>query len=359
MIWVNAGPARRGHQDCIASRNQSPEFGAVLSPGRPSSSAGARFFRIACLRPRAPSGAAAFLRWAWLQALGGPNHLRVKAFRWTLRPKGNPGDAFELDQLSNESGEWPPEGMLVLSPFLPSEAEPAAGHPCFGCAVRERAVCGVLDCEALGTFKRMGHTVRLKPGQALFHEGDPARQVFTVTRGSVKLYRLLSDGRRQVTAFLFPGDFLGLGPDAAHELSAEAMDDVQLCAFPRGRFGDFVDAHPRMERQLYCLAARRLGAAGDQMMLLGRKTALERLASFFVQLQGRAARNGRDGRFVDLPMSRSDIADYLGLTKETVSRLLARLRARRLIRLAAIDRVEILDPAGLAHLAEDAGESRS
>jgi len=119
----------------------------------------------------------------------------------------------------------------VLSPFLPSDAEPAAGHPCFGCAVRERAVCGVLGCEALGTFKRMGHTVRLKPGQALFHEGDPARQVFTVTRGSVKLYRLLSDGRRQVTAFLFPGDFLGLGPDAAHESAPKPWTTSSFAPF--------------------------------------------------------------------------------------------------------------------------------
>ena len=131
------------------------------------------------------------------------------------------------------------------------------------------------------------------------------------------------------------------------------MESSQLCAFPRSRFGDFVDAHPRMERQLYCLAARQLGAAGDQMVLLGRKTALERLASFIIELRERSVRGGRNDAMVDLPMSRSDIADYLGLTKETVSRLLARLRARGLIRLAAIDRVEILDPAGLARLAED------
>lgn len=247
----------------------------------------------------------------------------------------------------------------MLSPFPPNEAEPDASHPCFGCAVRERAVCGVLACDALGAFKTMGRTVRLKPGQALFHEGDPATRVFTVTQGSVKLYRLLPDGRRQVTGFLFPGDFLGLSLDDAHGVSAQAMEEARLCAFPRSRFGNFVDANPRMERQLYCLAARQLGAAGEQMVLLGRKTATERLASFFIELRDRAARNGRDTATIDLPMSRSDIADYLGLTKETVSRILARLRARRLIRLVAIDRIEILDPAGLAQLAEVGDENAS
>jgi CRP/FNR family transcriptional regulator len=248
--------------------------------------------------------------------------------------------------------------MRVLSPFPHSETGPDADHPCFGCAVRERAVCGVLACDTLGTFKRMGRTLRLKPGQALFHEGDPANRVFTVTRGSVKLYRLLSDGRRQVTGFLFPGDFLGISLGEEHEVSAQAMEDVQLCAFPRSRFGDFVDTHPQMERQLYCLAARQLGAATEQMVLLGRKTALERLATFFIQLRERAARTGQDdGSKVDLPMSRSDIADYLGLTKETVSRLLGQLRRRRLIRLIAIDRIEILDPAGLERLAEDGAEA--
>ncbi|WP_395614172.1 Crp/Fnr family transcriptional regulator [Allosphingosinicella sp.] len=244
----------------------------------------------------------------------------------------------------------------MLSPARHNGAELHADHPCAGCAVRDRAVCAVLDCDGLATFRRLGRTSKLGQGQTLFHEGDPATRVFTVTRGTLKLYTLLPDGRRQITGFMFPGDFLGISLDEEHAVSAEALDEVQLCSFPRSRFGAFVEEHPAMERQLYCLAANELSAARQQMVLLGRKTALERLASFFLQLLDRADRISEGGTSsFDLPMSRTDIADYLGLTKETVSRVLGQLRDLRLVRLIARDRIKLLDRAGLGLVAEGLG----
>ncbi len=246
----------------------------------------------------------------------------------------------------------------MLAPVLHREAELYADHPCTGCAVRERAICAVLDAGELADYKRMGFSLRLAPGQTLFHQGDPATRVFTVTRGAMKLYTLLPDGRRQVTGFMFPGDSLGISLDEEHAVSAEALDDVQLCCFPRSRFGEFVDGHPALERQLYCLAVHELAAARQQMVLLGRTTALERLATFFMHRLERSERSGAEGRgCFDLPMSRSDIADYLGLTKETVSRILGQLRDLRMIRLVTLDRIMVLDRAGLASLAEGAGEA--
>jgi CRP/FNR family transcriptional regulator len=238
---------------------------------------------------------------------------------------------------------------------LHNQTELDAGHPCAGCAVRQRAVCAVLESGDLAQFRGVGRTLRLQRGQSLFHEGDPANRVFTVTGGALKLYKLLPDGRRQVTGFMFPGDFLGISLDGEHAVTAEALDDVQLCSFARNRFSAFVDEHPGMERQLYCLAAHELGAARDQMVLLGRKTALERLASFFLQLLARAERTGGSevGCF-DLAMGRSDIADYLGLTKETVSRVLGQLRDLRMIRLIRLDRIRILDRERMSLVAEGA-----
>lgn len=226
-----------------------------------------------------------------------------------------------------------------------------AGHPCQGCEVRDKAVCGILDCAKLEEFRNLGWTLRLAPGQALFHEGDPATRVFTLTRGSLKLYKLLADGRRQVTGFLQPGDFLGISVDDEHAFSAEALEEAQLCWFPRPRFDDFVDDHSAMERELYRMAAHELAAAQQQFVLLGRKTATERLASFLLVLSERA---GPHCRTVKLPMSRSDIADYLGLTKETVSRVLSALRRDRVIRLESLDTVEILDRDRLEQLSEAA-----
>jgi CRP/FNR family transcriptional regulator len=226
------------------------------------------------------------------------------------------------------------------------------GHPCQGCEVRDRAVCGVLDCARLEQFRNLGWTVKLGSGQTLFHEGDPATRVFTLTSGTLKLYKLLPDGRRQVTGFMHPGDFLGMSTDDEHAFSAEAIEDAQLCWFPRNRFDDFVEEHGAMERELYRMAAHELAAAQQQMVLLGRKTATERLASFLVLLAERSERlPGRGSNLVRLPMSRSDIADYLGLTKETVSRVVSSFRRVRLIRLRAVDEVEIVDRAGLEHLA--------
>ena len=231
------------------------------------------------------------------------------------------------------------------------------GHPCFGCEVRTAAVCGVLGCSDLSQLRYLGWTLQLRPGQPLFHEGDPSTRVFTLTRGAVKLYKLLPDGRRHITGFMFPGDFLGISVDEEHAFTAEALEDSQLCWFPRSRFDEFADTHADLERELYRLAAHELAAAQAQMLLLGRKTAEERLASFFTALIERAERRG-GGRViaVSLPMSRSDIADYLGLTKETVSRILAVLKRKRVIRLAALDRIEVLDRDRLESIAEGSGE---
>ena len=235
----------------------------------------------------------------------------------------------------------------ALAPELPAD------HPCSGCEVRTQAVCKVLDSAELATFKRLGWTMRAKAGQTVFHEGDPATRVFTLTRGAMKLYRLLPDGRRQVVGFMFPGDFLGITVEDEHAFSVEALEDSHLCWFPRSRFGEFVGDHVDMERGLYRRAAHELRVAQQQMVLLGRKTAEERLSSFLLDLLRRAERGGAEaGNVVHLPMSRADIADYLGLTKETVSRVLGVLKNKRVVRLRALDRIEILDRDRLTAIAE-------
>jgi len=231
------------------------------------------------------------------------------------------------------------------------------GHPCQGCEARGQAVCGVLDCESLAQFRKLGSTLRLGIGQTLFREGDPATRVFTLTRGSLRLYKLLPDGRRHIVGFMAPGDFLGISVDDEHAFTAEMIEDGELCCFPRSRFDEFTVGHPSMERELYQMAAHELSAAQLQLVLLGRKTAAERLAQFLLILAKKNQRPGDETNVVKLPMQRGDIADYLGLTKETVSRLLSAFRAARLVRLRELHEVEILDRPLLEQLAEgEAGE---
>jgi CRP/FNR family transcriptional regulator, anaerobic regulatory protein len=222
--------------------------------------------------------------------------------------------------------------------------------------VRPITICRSLEPKTLADLRALGTLQRLRPEQPVFHEGDPARRVFMVTVGALKIYSLLADGRRQVTGFMFPGDFLGITVDDEYAFTVEALRDSELFWFSREAFDQFVESNPSVEHELYRLAAHELAAAQRQMVLLGRKSAAERLASFFLALLERRERvSGRTMSRFDLPMSRLDIADYLGLTKETISRMLSQLRAERLIRLVRQDEVEVLDRARLALVAAGHG----
>jgi CRP/FNR family transcriptional regulator len=214
-----------------------------------------------------------------------------------------------------------------------------------------------LDAATLANLRGLGTMQRLEPGQPIFHEGDAVKRVFMLVNGSLYIYTLLADGRRQITGFMFPGDFLGISIDDEYAFTAEALVKSELWWFTRDAFDQFVETNPKVERELYRLAAHELAAAQAQMVLLGRKTAAERLASFFLSLLERQELvDCQTHTEFDLPMSRLDIADYLGLTKETVSRMLAHLRDRKLIRLASQDRIEILDRDGLKEMAEGFGD---
>jgi CRP/FNR family transcriptional regulator len=215
-------------------------------------------------------------------------------------------------------------------------------HPCFDCAVRELAVCAALGSAILRDFKNSGPTVHYAAGDTVVFEADEAANVYSLTDGLLRLSKLLPDGRRQIAGFLFPGDFLGITMEEEHAFTAEAVAPSALCKFPRRQFDAFVAENPALERRLYAVAAHELAAAREQLVLLGRKTATERLASFLLMLAGRC-HSIRDGEDIGFLMSRADIADYLGLRIETVSREISALKAARVIRLTGRQSFRIID----------------
>ncbi|MFD2264983.1 Crp/Fnr family transcriptional regulator [Lacibacterium aquatile] len=223
---------------------------------------------------------------------------------------------------------------------------------CQDCDARPHSVCagvpehGIADLEANVTH------MSVEPRGAILMEGDPAHHMFNVTSGTVRVYKLLPDGRRQVIGFLMTGDFLGFAVRDAYAYSAEAVTEVSLCRFSRPRMEALLQKFPGMEKRLLGLAANELAIAQDLMLLLGRKTARERLASFFLMMVERLTRLGRTGNPLPLPMSRSDIADYLGLTTETVSRAFTQFRNDGLIALEGTDTVRLTDLAGLQEIAD-------
>lgn len=230
-----------------------------------------------------------------------------------------------------------------------AELEP--GHPCFDCAVRELAVCSGLDSAALRAFKASGPTVHYEAGETVVFEMDEAASVYSLTTGLLRLSKLLPDGRRQIAGFMFPGDFLGITLEEEHAFTAEAIAASSLCRFPRARFDEFVTAHPALESRLYAVAAHELAAARQQLVLLGRKTATERVASFVLMLAGRCSAHN-DHAEISLPISRIDMADYLGLRIETVSREISALKADRVIQLTGRQAFRIVDRDRLEQLAE-------
>ena len=189
-------------------------------------------------------------------------------------------------------------------------------------------------------------------GAEFMAEGEPARHVFGLTQGTARLVKLLPDGRRQVLGFARAGQFLGLALRRSYSVSAEAVEPVHLYRLSRNRLQGLLHEYPMLERWLLETAANEMAIAQEQMILLGRKTARERVASFLVGWAAGSRPCVPPETQLHLPMPRGDIADYLGLTIETVSRTLTRLRVDGLLAIPTPSEVEVLRPAELAAIAE-------
>jgi len=161
----------------------------------------------------------------------------------------------------------------------------------------------------------------------IFGQGDPSDNVYEVVSGAVRSCKLLSDGRCQITAFHLPGDIFGFDLSAAHDTSAEAIVDTSLRIAKRRSLQQAALGNAAVGNDLWCLTASKLRRAEDHLLLLGRKTALERVMSFLVEMDRRLDGSGD----LPLPMTRRDIGDYLGLTLETVSRVLSALHDKGVI----------------------------
>ncbi len=242
--------------------------------------------------------------------------------------------------------------MLALRSLPSSCATRRSSSECVQCGARAFSVCRFLEPEDLARLDALAERVSFPAGTALIRDGDPARHVFNVTSGCVRVLKLLPDGRRQITGFLFAGDFVGLASGDAYVFSAEAVEPVTACRFSKVAYRDLMRQSPALEHALLDRATHELAAAQDQMLLLGRKTAQERIASFLLDLPARDPARPPVPGHVRLPMTRSEIADYLGLTIETVSRVLTKLKTQGIIRLLSLHELEVTRPERLREIAE-------
>jgi CRP/FNR family nitrogen fixation transcriptional regulator len=229
------------------------------------------------------------------------------------------------------------ELSVQTAAFALRQINPAAVRPAPG------AQSG-MTADALGVD---GVRMTYARNEEIFGEGEPSACVYRVLSGVVRTYRILSDGRRQVAEFFLPGDVFGLEAGEVHRTSAEAVVECDVVAIRRSQLGEKAMADSATGHKLWSLTLSHLRRSEEHMLVLGRKNACERLAWFLIDMSERIPAPNR----VELPMSRQDIADFLGLTIETVSRTMTQLQDDGLITLPSCRQVVLRDRCGLEDLA--------
>jgi CRP/FNR family transcriptional regulator, nitrogen fixation regulation protein len=203
---------------------------------------------------------------------------------------------------------------------------------------------GAVSADCLGqSMLLMGAIMAYSRNTEIFGENEPADYLYKVISGSVRTYKILSDGRRQIGGFYLPGDIFGLEFADDHTLSAEAISDAKVLVIKRSALNALAGRDASIAQQLFALTGRELHRVQERILLLI-KSAQERVAGFLLEMAERATQNN----IIDLPMSRQDIADYLGLTIETVSRTLTSLETAAMIEVSTSRRIVLRNRAALA-----------
>ena len=224
---------------------------------------------------------------------------------------------------------------------------------CSECPIRHRAVCARCDDDELSELEKIKSYRSFKAGETILWRGDELRHVSSVVHGIATLSKTLDDGRMQMVGLLLPSDFIGRPGRDTLDFDVTAASDVTLCSFERKPFERLLTETPHISQRLVEMAMDELDAARDWMVLLGRKTAREKLASFIQMLVQRSHLVGEDIPRLNLPLTREEIASYLGLTLETVSRQLTQFKNDGILEFRDRRNFAILDHAGLLEATGD------
>lgn len=229
------------------------------------------------------------------------------------------------------------------------------GIDCNDCQARNSKLCSVFDGDNIAELFEIANPVKVDKGSYLLHEEDSTKYVYNLSSGVSAVERLASDGRRQIMAFIYPGDFIGVSAGPAYSISDRALTDVSACKWHIRDIEALYVKYPELEHRVHEIATRVLAATMDQIFVLGRKNAIEKIAYFLLYIDKRQVKfDGHTDEFM-LPMTRADIADYLGITVETVSRAFSLLKKKGLIELSQNWVVRLLDKDTLAEIADHFG----
>jgi CRP/FNR family transcriptional regulator len=208
---------------------------------------------------------------------------------------------------------------------------------CQACSARVHGICGALKAPELQDLNRYTKQRPVKKGDVITFDQDDVVEYANIVSGVVKLSKILTDGRQQIVGIQFAPEFVGRPFSGSAKITAEAATDLEICVLPKAALENMLDKAHEFERRLFEQTLEQLDAAREWMVTLGRKTAAEKVASFLYLLTGHIAQPLGSGRGVafDLPLTRADMADFLGLTVETVSRQMTKLRKARIIEIEA------------------------
>jgi CRP/FNR family transcriptional regulator, anaerobic regulatory protein len=225
--------------------------------------------------------------------------------------------------------------------------------PCDRCVGRSLNVCKPLDDAGLQTMLSLGGIRHWKKHEIIFHVGAPVGPFFKIRSGIVAVSHTLDDGRRQIVAVRAPGDCVGyLDNDGKYAFEGQALTDVEACAFDRRGFDGFAAKHPELAAAVAEALSAALQQSGQAMLVLGQLRSTERVAHFLAEIDTLYRKGAVASGPLSLKMSRTEIGDYLGLTVETVSRAIRKLKKRDVIRLMASDEVVVLDRDQLRQIAK-------
>ncbi|PCK78178.1 Crp/Fnr family transcriptional regulator [Rhizobium sophoriradicis] len=216
-------------------------------------------------------------------------------------------------------------------------------HACRSCQARHGVVCGALSAGQLSVLGRHSLRRKVDAGSEIVAQGAESSFYSNIMRGVVKLCKVMPDGRQQIVGLQFAPDFVGRPFMRESTLSAEAATDAEICVFPRNLLDRIILETPELQRSLHDQALKELDGAREWMLTLGRRTAEEKVASLLHLIATHAEPETATSTAFDLPLSRAEIADFLGLTIETVSRQLTRLRKSGVIRIENIRHIVVPD----------------
>jgi CRP/FNR family transcriptional regulator len=222
---------------------------------------------------------------------------------------------------------------------------------CQACEARHGGMCGAMTPQQLVELSKYTTRKRVNAGSEVYGQGENVSSYANILKGVIKLSKMLNDGRQQIVGLQFAPDFMGRPFSRESSLSAEAATETEICSIPKAVLDRMVAGSPELEHKLHQQALVELDEARDWMLTLGRKTAQEKVASFLYMIALHYDPENIDKTTFDLPLSRADIADFLGLTIETVSRQMTKLRADGAIHIENNRHVQIPDMDRLAMIA--------